>query len=210
MINVKDTPAKIGKQIANSGHARFIAYEGTPENIIGVLQAKDVAVAMLRRRSPNLKQLMVEAPIIPDTLDALDVIARLKESAVDFGLVYDEYGQFEGIVTTADILEAIVGEFRRSSTESEPDIVERSDGSLLVSGSTPIEVLSGRLGIVLAPTNDFRTVAGFVLDRFGRFPAIGESVFDGGFRFEVVDLDGRRIDKVLVDHVAPRTRRAAK
>jgi putative hemolysin len=209
MIDVNETPAKIGKQMADSGHSRFIAYEGSRDNIIGVIQAKDVAAALLRRRAPNIKRLVKQAPVIPETLDALDVVNRLKESEVHFGLVYDEYGHFEGIVTTADILEAIVGVFRHDSSEPEHDIVERSDGSLLVSGNTPIDQLSDRLGMSVPPTREYQTVAGFVLDRMGRFPAAGDSFNEHGFHFEVVDLDGRRIDKIIVNRIAPAKRRAA-
>ena len=209
MINVKDTPAKIGKLMADSGHSRFIAYEGGQDNIIGVLQAKDVASALLMRRKPNIKKLLKKAPIIPETLDALDVVNRLKEFEVHFGLVYDEYGHFEGIVTTADILEAIVGVFRHDSSEPEPNIYERSDGSILVSGGTPIDELSDRIGMSVPPTRAYQTVAGFVLDRMGHFPATGESFNEFGFHFEVVDLDGRRIDKVIVTRTAPARRRVA-
>jgi putative hemolysin len=209
MIDVKETPSKIGKQIAASGHSRFIAYEDGPDNILGVLQAKDVAAALLRRRSPNIKQLVKQAPIVPDTLEALDVVNRLKESDVHFGLVYDEYGHFEGIVTTADILEAIVGVFRHDDSEIDPDIIERDDGSLLVSGGTPIDLLAARLGLAMPNTHDYQTVAGFVLDRMGRIPTAGESFDERGFHFEVVDLDGRRIDKLIVSQKPPTTRRAA-
>ncbi|MGH6907686.1 MAG: hemolysin family protein [Aestuariivirga sp.] len=208
MIDVAESPSKIGKQMAESGHSRFIAYAGSPDNILGVLQAKDVAAALLRRRAPNIKQLVKEAPAIPDMLDALDVVSRLKESEVHFGLVYDEYGHFEGIVTAADILEAIVGVFRHDSSEADPDIVERADGSLLVSGGTPIDLLSTRLGMAIPPTHDYQTVAGFVLDRMGRIPVAGETFDEHGFCFEVVDLDGRRIDKVIVSRRVPVTRRA--
>ncbi len=209
MIDVRETPAKIGKQIAESGHSRFIAYEDSPDNILGVLQAKDVAAALLKRRAPNIKQLVKEGPVIPDTLDALDVVNRLKESDVHFGLVYDEYGHFEGIVTAADILEAIVGVFRHDDTEVDPDIVERDDGSLLVSGGTPIDLLATRLGMPIPETSDYHTVAGFVLDRLGRIPDAGECFDERGFRFEVVDLDGRRIDRLIVSQKPPTTQRAA-
>jgi putative hemolysin len=209
MIDVNGAPGKIGKQMADSGHSRFIAYEGAKENIIGVLQTKDVAAALLRRRAPNIKKLVKQAPAIPETLDALDVVNRLKESEVHFGLVYDEYGQLEGIVTTADILEAIVGVFRHDSSEPEPDIYERSDGSLLVSGGTPIDQLSDRLGMSIPPTHAYQTVAGFVLDRLGRIPKAGDSFRERQFLFEVVDLDGRRIDKVIVTRTKPTIRRAA-
>ncbi len=210
MIDVNEAPAKIGRQMADSGHSRFIAYDAKPGNILGVLQAKDVAAALLRRRAPNLRRLVKNAPVIPETLDALEVVNRLKESDVHFGLVYDEYGHFEGIVTTADILEAIVGVFRHDSAEPEPDIVERADGSLLVSGSTPIDRLSDRLNLSVPPTREYQTVAGFALDRLGRFPAVGDSFTERGYSFEVVDLDGRKIDKVMVGRAPPAPRRAAR
>ncbi|HUQ38369.1 MAG TPA: hemolysin family protein [Aestuariivirga sp.] len=209
MIDVNDTPAKIGKQMADSGHSRFIAYDGSRENIIGVLQAKDVAAALLRRRAPNIKKLVKQAPAIPETLDALDVVSLLKESDVHFGLVYDEYGKLEGVVTTTDILEAIVGVFRHDDSEPEPDIHERSDGSLLVSGGTPIDQLSDRLGMAIPPTREYQTVAGFALDRLGRIPKAGDSFKEREFHFEIVDLDGRRIDKLIVTRTMPTKRRVA-
>ncbi len=209
MIDVNEAPAKIGKQMAESGHSRFIAYEGSTENIIGVLQAKNVAAALLRRRAPSIKKLVKQAPAIPETLDALEVVNLLKESDVHFGLVYDEYGHFEGVVTTTDILEAIVGVFRHDDSEPEPDMVERADGSLLVSGSTPIDRLSDRLGMSIPPTREYQTVAGFALDRLGRIPKTGDSFKEREFHFEIVDLDGRRIDKLIVTRTMPTKRRVA-
>lgn len=209
MIEVTETPAKIGKQMADSGHSRFIAYEGSKENIIGVLQAKDVASALLRRRAPNIKKLVKQAPAIPETLDALEVVNLLKESDVHFGLVYDEYGHFEGVVTTTDILEAIVGVFRHDDSEPEPNIYERADGSLLVSGGTPVDQLSDRLGMSIPPTREYQTVAGFALDRLGRIPKEGDSFKEREFHFEIVDLDGRRIDKLIVSRTMPTKRRVA-
>jgi len=209
MIDITQTPAKIGKQMADSGHSRFIAYEKSRENIVGVLQTKDVAAALLRRRAPNMKKLVKQAPAIPETFDALDVVNLLKESEVHFGLVYDEYGKLEGVVTTADILEAIVGVFRHGDSEPEPDIRERDDGSLLVSGSTPIDLLSDRLGMSIPPTREYQTVAGFALDRLGHIPQPGDSFSEREFRFEIVDLDGRRIDKLIVTRTMPTKRRVA-
>jgi putative hemolysin len=209
MIDVNETPARIGKQMADSGHSRFIAYDGSKENIIGVLQAKDVAAALLRRRAPNIRKLVKQAPAIPETLDALDVVNLLKESDVHFGLVYDEYGHFEGVVTTTDILEAIVGVFRHDDSEPEPDIHERADGSLLVSGGTPIDQLSDRLGMSIPPTREYQTVAGFALDRLGRIPKPGDFFTEREFHFEIVDLDGRRIDKLIVTRAMPTKRRVA-
>lgn len=207
-IDVDETPANIGKRIAESGHSRFVVYKGDQDNIIGVLQAKDIAAAALRKKTVNIKQLVKQAPFIRDTVDALDVVARLKESEVHFGLVYDEYGHFEGVVTTADILEAIVGAFSEEKRPTEAEITERADGSLLIAGWAPIDMVMQRLLLPLPEKRDYQTLAGFVLERFGHLPQVGESVEDRGYRFEVVDLDGRRIDKVLVQKSAVPTRRA--
>jgi putative hemolysin len=208
MIDADASAAAVARAISESGHSRFVVYEQSPDNIIGVLQAKDVAVALLRRRSLNIRQLARQAPVIPDTVDALDVVARLKEAEVHFGLVYDEYGHFEGVVTTADVLGAIIGAFGDEEGALDPDFVERQDGSLLVAGRAAIDMAMLRLRLPLPERRDYETVAGFVLEKFGHLPQAGESFEHHGHRFEVVDLDGRRIDKILVTRLAPPTRRA--
>jgi putative hemolysin len=208
MINVDGALKEVGHLLADSGHSRLIAYRGSPDNVLGVLQAKDVAAQALRGRKIDLKRLVKPAPVIPETMDALEVVGRLKESAVHLGLVHDEYGNFEGIVTTADVLVAIAGAFREEQRESEPEAVERDDGSLLAAGWAPIDGIAERLRLKLPRKRRFETMAGFVLDLFGRMPRVGEKAHYGSYDFEVVDLDGRRIDKVLVTRTQPRTRRA--
>ena len=208
MVEVSEPLEVVAKRIADTGHSRFVIYKENQENVLGVLQAKDIAVAMLKKKPPLLKRLVKDAPTIPDNLDALEIVARLKESNVHFGLVYDEYGHFEGIVTAADILEAIVGSFKEEKRPNEPEIVERDDGSLLVVGWSPIDSLLQRLGLHLEGKRDYQTVAGLVLDKLGRLPEIGDSFVVRDYRFEVLDLDGRRIDKVLVSRQTPTTRRS--
>ena len=208
MVEVSEPLEVVAKRIADTGHSRFVIYKENQENVLGVLQAKDIAVAMLKKKPPLLKRLVKDAPTIPANLDALEIVARLKESNVHFGLVYDEYGHFEGIVTAADILEAIVGSFKEEKRPNEPEIVERDDGSLLVVGWSPIDSLLQRLGLHLEGKRDYQTVAGLVLDKLGRLPEIGDSFVVRDYRFEVLDLDGRRIDKVLVSRQTPTTRRS--
>ena len=111
-------------------------------------------------------------------------------------LVHDEYGHFEGVVTNADILEAIVGEFRTDEGPVEPDAVQRDDGSWLIAGSMPVDEMADRLSMALPPERKYHTAAGFVLNQLGHLPAIGETFDHQGWRFEVVDLDGRRIDNI--------------
>ena len=208
MVDVDDPLVAVARIIEETGHSRFVVFENNADNIIGVLQAKDIAAALLRKKSAGLRQFVKQAPIIPDTVDALDVVATLKESEVHFGLVYDEYGHFEGIVTTSDILEAIVGAFREEKRIADPQITERADGSLLIAGWAPIDVVMQHLGLPVPERRDYQTLAGFVLDRLRHLPSVGESVEHRGFTFEVVDLDGRRIDMVLVHKHSAHTRRA--
>lgn len=197
IIDLTDSAADIRKAITESVHSRLPVTEGDPEVIIGILQAKDLLDAYLKGRRPDPKKFVRQAPVIPDTMDALDVVAKLKDSPVHVGLVHDEFGHFEGVVTTADILEAIVGSFHTEEGPPEPHSVEREDGSWLLAGSMPVDELMELLSIPLPEKRVYHTVAGLMLERFGRLPNIGEHIEFAGWRFEILDLDQRRIDKVL-------------
>ncbi|HVG50881.1 MAG TPA: hemolysin family protein [Xanthobacteraceae bacterium] len=206
MIDLTADPDDIRKLIFESVHSRLPAYEGTPDAMIGIVQAKDMLDALLNGDDPDIRSLIRPAPNLPDTADALAVLQAIKNSAVHMALVHDEYGNFEGVVTNADILEAIVGEFRTDEGPAEPDAVRRDDGSWLISGSMPADEMAESLGIALPASRPYHTAAGFVLDKFGNLPQVGD-VFDAaGWRFEVVDLDGRRIDKILVRRMTARRR----
>jgi putative hemolysin len=138
-----------------------------------------------------------------DQIDAMDALDALRRAEVPMALIHDEYGHFEGIVTPADLLAAIAGAFRSDTDPDEaPAIVERDDGSLLVAGTTAADALAERLGITLPEDRDYATVAGLALAAFRHLPGEGEHFVEQGWRFEVVDLDGRRIDKLLVSVVA--------
>ena len=141
-------------------------------------------------------------------MDALNVIETLKASEVHIGLVLDEYGHFQGVVTSADILEIIAGAFRTEEGEPEPDAVARDDGSYLLAGSMPVEDLDQALGVPVPAERSYHTLAGFALDRLGHIPALSESFDAGGWRFEIIDLDGRRIDKVLATRLTSTRRKA--
>ena len=120
-------------------------------------------------------------------------------------LVHDEYGQFEGVLTPADLLAAIAGAFRSDvDAGTDPPAVEREDGSWLLSGSLPADEMADRLGVDLAPDRDYHTVAGYVLDQLRHLPETGEVFTAGAWRFEVVDMDGRKVDKVLASCVQRR------
>lgn len=205
MIDISDEPGAIRRKVAESRHTRLPVFDSSVNGVIGVLQAKDL-LADPNCSQSDIRAMVRAAPVVPDSMDALEVVALFKETSVSVGLVHDEYGQFLGLVTPADILESIVGEFR---DEDEPDMVERADGSYLVSGTMPADVLAERLGIPLDPDRSFHTAAGLALAKFGHIPEVGECDEIHGWRFEVVDLDGRRIDKLMVSRIAPTHRARA-
>jgi putative hemolysin len=196
MINLMDAPEVINSALANSAHSRFVVFEGDRDSAVGI-QAKDLLDVYLSGQNPDARKLVRDAPIIPESLDARDVVSILRESPVHMGLVHDEYGTFQGVVTSADILEAIVGSFHTEEGPAEPAAVKRDDGSYLISGWMPAIEFSELLKIPLTASRQYQTIAGFLLQEFGTIPKVAEHVETHGWRFETVDMDGRRIDKVL-------------
>ncbi|MGR3527355.1 MAG: hemolysin family protein [Paracoccaceae bacterium] len=177
--------------------SKLPVWEGEPDNIVGVLVARDLLVADRGGDGFDLRAVLREAPVVRDGQGALDVIENLRRAPAHMVLVYDEYGHFEGIITPMDVLQAITGDFHEDG-EAEPKMVTRKDGSLLVAGWMPVDEFADALGLQLEADRDYQTVAGMVLDRMGRLPQVGETLEEGAWRIEVVDLDGRRIDKLLV------------
>ncbi|MBO1077121.1 hemolysin family protein [Roseomonas marmotae] len=179
-------------------HSRLPVGDGSPDRMIGVVQSRELLAAMLRGEPMDIRALARLAPVVPDTADALDLLATLRAADVPMALVLDEYGDFEGIVTPTDLTGAIVGDFKSDiDAGEEPAAVQRNDGSWLLAGWMPADEMADRLKINLRGQRGYETVAGLVLHAMGRLPQVGEAVEAHGWRFEVVDLDGRRIDKVL-------------
>ena len=200
LLDEKADAKTIHQAVLASPHSRLLIARGSVDEIVGVVSARDLLAAELTGKKLDLKALMKRAPIIPDQVDAMDVLEVLRDADVPVALVHDEYGHFEGIVTPADLLSAIAGDFVSDQDDGEePAIFEREDGSLLVSGWATADGLSERIGISLEEDRDYATVAGFVLDRMKRIPTTGESFIDQGYRFEIIDMDGRKIDKILVE-----------
>jgi putative hemolysin len=158
----------------------------------------------MRGGTPDIHEHLRNAPVLPDTVSALDALNTIKASPVHLALILDEHGNFEGIVTNADILETIVGEFQTDEGPPEPDAVRREDGSWLISGSMPVDEMAEQLSLAVPRDRSYHTAAGFVLDQLGELPETG-NVFDAlGWRFEIVDLDGRRIDKIIAKRIPVR------
>ena len=165
--------------------------------VVGIVLLSDAFQVVSRRETLDLKALVRDVPVVSDQAEALDVLEILQKSEHHFALVYDEYGHFEGILTTGDVLEAITGAVAASEPD-EPAIVTREDGSYLVAGWMPVDEFCDRLGLPRGMAGEYDTVAGLILHQLGRIPELGASFTAEGYRFEVIDLDGRRIDKVLV------------
>ena len=208
MIDLTEEPESIRDKIIASVHSRLPVHEGTPDDMLGVVQAKDLLGVYLRGEIPDIRAVTRQAPIIPDTADAIDVVEIIKASSVHLALILDEYGSFEGIVTNADILETIVGAFRTDEGPPEPAAVQREDGSWLISGSMKVDELAEILSIPVAAGRHYQTAAGYVLDVLGQLPKVGESFDAHGWHFEVVDMDGRRVDKILAKRINRGRRRA--
>lgn len=204
VIDLGLTPAAIIRRFRETGHSRLPVRDGGPDDIIGVLKSRDFLDVARTSAAADIRSLLIETPAVRDGMAALDVLEALRKSPAHMVLVYDEYGHFEGIITPMDVLQAIVGDFPDTGEEAEAKLVMREDGSLLVAGWMPVDEFAEHLGIALDDDRDYATVAGLVIEKAGALPKLGEHVDLGGWRIEVVDLDGRRIDKLLVRrHGAP-------
>jgi putative hemolysin len=170
-------------------------------DVVGIVLLSDAFQVVSRRETLEIKALLREVPVVSDQAEALDVLEILQKSEHHLALVYDEYGHFEGIITSGDVLAAITGA-EAASDADEPAIVTREDGSYLVAGWMPADELCDRLGLPLAMAGQYDTVAGLILHQLGRIPELGAHFTAEGYRFEVIDLDGRRIDKVLVSQAS--------
>jgi putative hemolysin len=203
-IDVTAPEQDIKERLITTPHSRLPVGEGSPDALIGVVQTRELLAAMLAGKPFDVRTHVRKAPIVPETTDAIDVLGLLREAAVPMALIHDEYGTFEGIVTPADVLEAIAGVLRSDAGGVEPYAIERDDGSWLFSGAMPVDEMADKIGIALPERRSYETVAGFVLAHLQHIPNTGERVEASGWCFEVVDLDGRRIDKVLASRLKTR------
>jgi len=197
-IDLSDPLPEQLQKLRASMHACLPAGHGSIDHVEGVLMVKDVVDQVIDGRPLDLAPLVRIAPVVPDTADVLEALEQLRHSPIGAALVVDEFGILQGLVSAADILESIVGELASPESPAEPYVIVREDGSLLVDGLMPRDLLGDALGITLPPGEDYDTAAGFTLARFGRFPEVGESMHWQGWQIEVVDMDGRRIDKLLL------------
>ncbi|RVH90203.1 HlyC/CorC family transporter [Sinorhizobium medicae] len=197
IIDLADGPEKIRDQLRKTQRSRLPVRKDSSDEVLGVLFVKDFYDALDSESEVDISRLVHDVPVVSDLADAMQVIESIRKSPVHMVLVYDEYGHFEGVVSSGDIMEAIMGALQDGPV-NEAAITRREDGSYLVSGWMPIDEFAEMMNLRLDDDIDFQTVAGLVLEELKHIPDVGESFVKNGWRFEVVDLDGRRIDKILV------------
>ncbi|HTN61881.1 MAG TPA: hemolysin family protein, partial [Devosia sp.] len=197
VIDLSDPPEEIRRTIVGTHRSRLLVQDGDADSIIGVVAITDLISTFANGQPLEIRKFVRPVPVVMDHADALDVVRAIRNSTVHMALVVDEYGHFEGIVTSGDILEVITGVFQEE-TGDDPAVVRREDGSFLVAGWMPVDEFADRLGVNVQKDPKFETVAGYVLAIINHLPAEGETFEHDGWKFEVVDLDGRRIDKVMM------------
>lgn len=204
-LNVDDADEVNWRKIVSSGHSLFPVYEGTRDHVIGLVSVKALWANAAIGLGNRLRDHLTQPLYVPQTVNAVQLLETFKKSGKHLALVADEFGSIQGIVTLIDVMEAIVGDLPEPGDRVSPQAVQRDDGSWLVDGSMDIEEMKRLFAMGPLPgeeDDDFHTVGGFLLDRFGHIPVASESIEWGGWKFEVVDMDRHRVDKVMLSKIA--------
>jgi magnesium and cobalt exporter, CNNM family len=207
-LDLDDPWVETQKKIALSLYSRFPVAQASLDNVVGIVQAKDLLTRCLAGGKMDLRENLRPPLFVPEGVEALKLLEMFKKSRTHMALVVDEYGGVEGLVTLNDILEDIVGDVASVDMPEEKQIVKRADGSWLIDGKIAIDDLKELLDVPKLPDEDsgsYHTLGGLVMLQMGRVPVSGDVFETDGYRFEVVDMDGKRVDKVLVSRVAAPT-----
>jgi len=200
-LDLEDPIEETKQKVLNSHYSRFPVAEGGRRHIVGVVEVKDLLACELAGKGFDIRAVMKPPLYIPESAPALKALETFRRTGAPIALIIDEYGDFQGIVTLEDLLEALVGDLPEPGQDEEASVVKRADGSWLVDGMLPIDQLKDAVGIARLPAEEeatYQTVAGLVMDQLRRIPKAADWFEIDDYRFEVVDMDGRRIDKVLV------------
>jgi putative hemolysin len=202
-IDLDDDPARIAREIADCPYSRIVvARGGDIGRPIGIVQKKDLLTDLLAGKPLRIEENMIQPLFVPETLPVLRLLEMFRTANVHIALVVDEYGDFVGVATLHDVMEGIAGDIAQEHEGVASEIVKRPDGSLLVDGRAPIDDLREELGIQETP-EDYHTAAGLALDKLARIPVEGDSFVIGDWRVEVIDMDGKRIDKMIFIPLEP-------
>lgn len=204
-IDVDDELDEIQRKVITSGHSRFPVARGSLDEVQGLVLAKDLLAQTLEGKAFDLQSVLRPAPFVPETAPALDVLDHFRQGHSKIALVLDEYGGLQGLVTTADILVAIVGDLPGLGEAGEGEAVQREDGSWLLDGLLPLDEFEEIFGVSDLPASGTDTVGGLAMTLLGRIPTTGDRFEWHTLQFEIVDMDGRRVDKVLVASKHPST-----
>ncbi|MHC1740280.1 MAG: hemolysin family protein [Anaerolineaceae bacterium] len=200
-LDLQDTSQVLLDEVMHSTHSRFPVADGSLDQVVGILNSKDLLEQHLTNQEFDLLVLVQKPLFVPENTPASRVLELVRQSGLHEALVIDEYGGLMGMVTLFDVLEAIVGELPAHDEPSEPEIVLRDDGSYLLDGLLPIDELKELFDLDDLPDEGkigFQTLGGFIMNQLGHIPSSGQKFFYQGFSFEVMDMDARRVDKVLV------------
>jgi putative hemolysin len=200
-IDVDATEEELREFLASHAHTQFVVCHGGLDEVLGIVRSADLLPLAFKGVRIDLRSLTKEALFVPDSMPAVQLLESFRGSHKHTALVMDEYGAVEGLVTVTDLLTAIVGELPADASEAIGAFVSRADGSWLVEGSAPMEDVATHFGMDSLPEDEagaYHTIGGFVMARLGRVPRTADVFEWGGLKFEVMDMDGRRIDKVLV------------
>jgi putative hemolysin len=200
-LDLNDSRDGIREKIIAGGHSRFPVASGSLDKVEGVVLAKDLLVHSLGGQTLDLKSLMQPPLFVPRTANPFELLEMLKQTGQHIALVVDEYGGVEGLLTHHDILEAIAGDIPFDGKPSDPKSVQRADGSWLLDGMLSVDEFKEIFQLEDLPgekRDAYQTLGGFVFTRMGRIPSVSDAFEWNGLRFEVVDMDGKRIDKLLV------------
>ncbi len=206
-INLDDPEEVSWRKIVASGHSSFPVYQGSRDQVVGLVAVKALWAHSAIGLTTNLKNLLVQPLVVPETMNAIQLLEAFKKSSKHIALVTDEFGAIQGLVTLIDVLEAIVGDLPAQGHRQGPAMKQREDGSWLVDATLGIDDLKSLVQVDALPHEeraDFQTLGGFIVTHFGRIPAAGDYFEHAGWRFEVMDMDRHRVDKVLLSKkVAP-------
>src|SRR5690606_16023505 len=198
-LNLHDSREENRRKMVESGFSRFPVCDGDLDHVVGLIQAKDILARIFSNEEPDLQPTVIEPSYVPESMSASQVLELFRERSLHMAFVIGEHGGLEGLVTTQDILEAIVGE------PEVQEAVQRKDGSWLLDGMMTVDDVKDQLDVAELPGEYYRfeTLSGFVMAQLGDVPKEGDSFEWGNFRFEVVDMDGVRVDKVMVNVIPP-------
>jgi putative hemolysin len=200
-LNLEAPAAAILPTVLGSRRRQFPVCRGSLDEVVGVVAARDLLARRALGAPSDLAATLQPALFVPESLHAYRLLERFKQQACQFAVVIDEYGGTQGVITVTDILEALVGDLPTGAEVTDPAVVGREDGSWLVEGMLPIEELMEILGVDALPRDhdgDYATVGGLMMATLGRVPRVGDRFDWDGYRFEVVDMDGNRVDRVLI------------